>query len=460
MHRRRFLQAGGGVVAVTVLGSPASGAQSGDDATSLAPLGSVEVSGATDCTVQEEFAYIAADDGVAVVDISQPESPTVVAERRDIETGTGAPFQDVLDCWVWEDRLVVGGPGNFNPNSAHGFALYDITDPTEPEQLAFYETGQPMDGGFYIHNLYIDEGIVYLTGSAAPANPLVMVDVTGAEPEEVGRWSLNDYDEGYADVQRASRSLHDVTVQDGIAYIPCWDAGTWIVDVSDPQNPAVLASIGEYDLADLRPFSQPQAIRESLSPPGNAHYTMINDDGSLLAVGEEGWDFNGSGGPGGIDLYDVEDPADPQHLARIDPPPGEDQTRSGRFTSAHNFDFAGDQFYSSWYYGGVKIHDISEPSNPEEIGHWRNSEQTSFWTAEAATDGFVATSADVSKILRENPPAVREALYVFPDSPEAITGQPKVATEDSDGSGPGFGIPAAVGGALGGYWLQRYREKD
>ena len=100
MHRRQFLQAGGGLVAATVLGRRASGAQSGNGSDSLEPLGSVEVAGATDCTVQGEFAYIAADDGVAVVDISQPDSPTVVAERRDIETGTGAPFRDVLDCWV------------------------------------------------------------------------------------------------------------------------------------------------------------------------------------------------------------------------------------------------------------------------------------------------------------------------------------------------------------------------
>ena len=107
----------------------------------------------------------------------------------------------------------------------------------------------------------------------------------------------------------------------------------------------------------------------------------------------------------------------------------------------------------------MKIHDISDPSNPDEIGHWQNAEQTSFWTAEAAADGFVATSADVSKILtRSRPPAVREGLYVFPDAPERGTADG--SAENSDGSGPGFGVPAAVGGALGGYCLRRWREND
>lgn len=463
MYRRQFVQACGRIVAATALTSAASGDQSEDSSESFGPLGSVGVPGATDCAVQAEFAYIAADDGFAVVDISQPDSPTIVAERRDIETESGEQLLDILDCWVSEDRLVVGGPGNVNAASAHGFALYDISDPTEPDQLSFYETGRPDSGGFYIHNLSIDDGIVYLTGSGTSVNPLVMVDVTGTEPEEAGRWALEDYDSGYGNVPVASRSLHDVTVQDGNAYIPCWDAGTWIVDVNDPDNPEALSNISDYDLAELQEFSQYEAIRESFYPPGNAHYTMINDDGTVLAVGEEGWEFNGAGGPGGIDLYDVDSKTDPQHLARIDPPPGEDQTRAGQFTSAHNFDFAGDRFYSSWYYGGVKIHDISEPSNPREVAHWRDAERTSFWTAEAASDGFVATSADVSKILREQPPAVREALYVFPDSSEETASrvnEDRSSGESDDESGPGFGISAAIGGALGGYYLRQRRDGD
>lgn len=466
MHRREFLRAGGGVVAATVLASGTAAAQAGDGSESFGPLGSVEVTGATDCAVQGSFAYVAADDGFAVVDISRPDSPTIAAERRDIEAESGEQLRDILDCWASEDRLVIGGPGNLNAESAHGFALYDVSDPTEPERLAFYDVGQPQSGGFYIHNLFIDDGIVYLTGSGTATNPLVIVDVTGAEPEEVGRWSLEEYDSGYGDVSVASRSLHDVTVREGIAYVPCWDAGTWIVDVSDPANPEVLANISEYDLAELREFSD--TVRESFSPPGNAHYTMVNDDGTLLAVGEEGWEFDGSGGPGGIDLYDVSTKTDPQHLARIDAPPGEDQTRAGQFTSAHNFDFSGDQFYSSWYYGGVKIHDISDPSSPREIAHFRDSEQTSFWTAEAASEGFVATSADVSKILAQSrPPAVREALYVFPgtapeqsdESGDENSSDAETANEtNSDGSGPGFGIPAAIGGALGGYYLKQRRD--
>ncbi|MXR51257.1 hypothetical protein GRX03_06520 [Halovenus sp. WSH3] len=457
MNRRRFLTASAGFVAGGVAAGVTAGQTDGQP-DPFEPAGSVDISGATDATVQGEFAYVAVGTGFAVVDVSTPDAPTVVAERRSIPNPTGKPFVGALDCWSWEDRFVIGGPGNPNANAAHGFALYDITDPTDPRQLSFYETNH------YIHNLYVDDGIVYLTGSGDPENPLVMVDISGADPREVGRWSLTEYDSGYANVSVASRSLHDVTVRDGIAYVPCWDAGTWIVDVSDPANPSTLAQISPYDRSELQAFTRTQAIRESIRPPGNAHYTMVDDDGTLLAVGQEGWALGETGGPGGVDLYDVSTTTEPEHLARIDAPPSEDQSRSGTFTTAHNLDFGGDRLYTSWYYGGVKVHDISDPSAPREIAHWRDDTEASFWTAEAGEDVFIATSADVSQILGTNPPSVREALYVFPSlrdtervRPEdsETTRSEENARDPSDGSGPGFGVVAAVGGAVGGYCLRR-----
>jgi hypothetical protein len=458
MHRREFL--GTSVSALALGVGSASAGQSASAA--FGPLGSVDIPGATDAVAQDDFAYVAVGDGFAVVDISTPSNPFVVAERRDIETGTADPFEGVLDLWVSGDRLLVGGPGVYDPELAHGFGVFDISDPSTPEQIAFQPLDTPLSGGYYIHNLYLEDGIAYLTGSAAPRNPLVMYDVTLTQPREIGRWSLEDMDPEYANASPASRSLHDVTVRDGIAYIPCWDAGTWIVDVTDPTAPTVLANISEYDSTGLTGWSDGKAIAESIVPPGNAHYTMVDDAGEILGVGQEAWaverDGELSGGPGGIDLYDVSTPSDPQHLSRIDAPGGPDQTRGGPFTSAHNFDFAGAVLYTSWYYGGVRVHNISDPSNPEELASWQNPDETSFWTADAAGDKFVATSANVGTILRENPPTAREALYVFPgltdgDPPEAERGG------DADAGGPGFGVGVAAAGLGGATLWRRMRDR-
>ncbi len=483
MHRRAFLRASTGTLASLTLG--VAGATQSADGSAFGPLGSVEIPAARDAVVQGEFAYVAVDEGFVVVDISEPATPTIVAERRNIDTGTSETFRKVLDLWVSEGRLLVAGPGSYDPQLAHGFGLFDVGDPTSPTQLTFKSLDSPLSGGYFIHNVYLEDGVAYLTGSAAPSNPLVMFDVTGDQPREVGRWSLESYDSGYADVSPPSRSLHDVTVHDGIAYIPCWDAGTWIVDVSDPTAPRVLANITEYDVDDLTGWSDDNAVVESVKPPGNAHYTMVNEAGDLLGVGQEAWAFkrNGSqtGGPGGIDLYDVSTPSEPRHLSRIDAPDGPDQTRSGPFTSAHNFDFAGDVLYTSWYYGGVKVYNISDPTEPQELAWWQNSEETSFWTANGAGDTFVATSANISNILRENPPDVGEGLYVFPGlaDGEPPGGEATVrnmedtnsgtdqnnttdeADQDSaDAGGPGFGLPAAIAGLAGGGYLGGHLRSD
>lgn len=515
MQRRQYLQLGGTALGAALVGGVAAGR--GQTATdTFEPLGSVDVPGAADAAVHHDdtVAYVAAEDGFAAVDISEPESPELIAQRREIETGTDRPLRLVWDLWPWENRLVVGGPAQIDSGSTYGFALFDISDPSEPEQIAFHRT-DTTEGGppHYIHNSYFEDGIVYLTGSGIPEHPLVMVDVSDDEPEEVGRWSIIDYDSSLSDIPFRMRPLHDVYVQDEIAYLPYWDAGTWIVDVSDPADPSVRSRVGDYELDELRAFESTDAEVEAFVPPGNAHYAQVNEDGSILVVGKEAWAVEDGdetvGGAGGVDLYDVSDESNPEHLSRIEAAESFGQTREEWFTTAHNCDIVGDRLYTSWYFGGVKIHDVSDPTAPEEIAWWRNPLDTSFWTAQSAGDVFVASSANVSQKIRSDElNETREALYVFPDRagtqedppslldpPEELfgeqgqnqgeesddtdrgetdegngsTGEGSTASpeetddtdggdgEDADAFGPGFGVGGAAAGIAGYYLYDSYR---
>ena len=529
MDRRTFLQAGVGIVGTALVAGKIAGTRQGSDTQSFEPLGSVDVPGAADAAVGEhdEFVYVAAEDGFAVVDITTPDSPEVVAERRDIETETDDPLGQVWDLWPWNDRLVVGGPAQGARSSAHGFALFDISDPRNPQQITFFDAGKPgiTEGGHYIHNSYFEDGIVYLTGSGIREHPLVMIDVSDDDPEEVGRWSIIDYDPDLSEIPFQMRPIHDVYVQDDIAYLPYWDAGTWIVDVSDPADPTVLSRVGDYELEALRAFQESDAQVEAFIPPGNAHYAQVNEDGSILAVGEEAWAMEDGGelrgGPGGVKLYDVTDKTEPEFLTRIEAPESFGQTRDKWFTTAHNCDIVGDRLYTSWYYGGVKIHDVSDPENPEELAWWRNPRDASFWTAQSAGDVFVGSSANVSEKIRSD--ALNETagrLYVFPahageqpdppsltDRPADLFGEGDGDTEDSEGQesdgqesderesddeqddsvggsesgetanettdergedddsdsvdsfGPGFGVAGTIAG-VGGYYLLSQRRRD
>lgn len=522
MHRRGFLQAGIGVVGAGVLSGAVGGnATASSDQHAFEPLGSVAVQGATEAVVHhdDEIAYVATEDGFAAVDITTAESPAVIAERRDIDTGGERSLDLAWDLWAWEDRLVVGGPAQPTA-SAHGFALFDISDPAAPEQVAFYDTGRPgTEGGHRIHNLDFDDGIVYLTGTGTSTHPVVMVDVSDDDPEEVGRWSILDYEPAYGEVPLPMRVLHDVYVQDGIAYLPYWDSGTWIVDVSDSSDPAVLSQVGEYGLDELREFEDTDAQVEAFVPPGNAHYTTVNDEGTLLAVGKEAWATPSGeiGGAGGVDLYDVSDPSAPRHLALIEAPESFGQSQSEWFTTAHNCDFAGERLYTSWYFGGVKVHDVSDPANPDEIAWWRDPREASFWTAQSAGDVFVGSSTNTARKISDDLNETPGALYVFPDrageqsDPPSLTDPPEgyfdsvsgsdnsngTAGEDNeddtegtdgaenaadddgsdggestadqsddeetnsvDSNGPGLGVGTAIAGIGGYYLLDEYRTDE
>lgn len=465
MHRRTLLKAGAGSLPLTVVPRAASSAQAGYE-----PLDSIEVPGAAELVVHHdnEIAYVAAGDGIAVVDISDKTDLRMLAERRGIEIGS-TPLTAIWDCWAWEDRLAAVGPAQEKPDSATGFALFDIADPASPELLSTHETE------YYIHNCFLDDGLLYLTGSglfeAEARIPLVIYDLRGGEPTELTRWSPRDHDTRWRDVPINNRVLHDVSVHDDVASLAYWDAGTWLLDVSDPTEIEVLSRFGDYQAQELIDLSGVEASNQGVTPPGNAHVTTVNEDGSLLAVGKETWDLGtvtASGGASGVELWDIQDRTAPTRLATIEPPESFQQTPQAQFTTAHNCAFAGDRLYTSWYYGGVKVHDIAEPEAPEELAWWRDPETTSFWAARAAEPGeyFVACSADMPLLDRDNP-ETQGGVYTFPDrrgqqaDPPSLTGTPTPRDESDDGLGPGFGLGtalAALGGA--GYLLGRRRSEE
>lgn len=509
MRRRSFLRLGGvamsGALATTGPATADRRVSSGRAQDAYEPLGSVAVPNSREAAVHHdgEVAYVAAGDGFAAVDITEPGNPTVLAERRPVETDTGDTLRKIWDCWPDGDRLVVAGPAQFELDAPTGFALFDISTPSQPEQVAYQPTNS------YIHNCFFEDGIVYLTAGSLTGQPVAMVDVSDDDPTAVGQWSLLDDDPAWEAVAEGLRPPHDVYVQDDIAYVLFWEAGTWILDVADPADPAVLASIGNYTLEELARRGADQSSIEARIPPGNHHYAQVDDEGTLLGIGIESWaveDEDGVlgeegavvGGPGYIELWDVSEKTAPEFRARIDAPESVDQRRSGWFTTPHNFDIVDDRLYSSWYYGGVKVHDVSEPANPTELAWWRQPDEAAFWTAQAAVPGeyFVASAANLGQVW-EDGAETASGLYVFPDragtqaDPPDLTALPERVTgdgtgdgtddggtgngtapdgspgenatgnesDDSEGgdlAGPGLGVAAAVAGVGGGVALSRW----
>ena len=477
MRRRQFLAAAAGAATL-----PVTGVTGATDSVTLRPLGRTSLDGLKEAVVgpDGETIYAAATDGFAVFDLSDPTDPTVLADRRDLlADAENGPLRGIQDVKVDGDRRAVVGPANRRADAVQAALFYDVTDPAAPQQVGVFRTDYP------IHNCDVADGHAFLTANGGGRTALEVVSV-GSDPALVGTWSLTDHDERWSEVAPGLRSLHDVHVQDGRAYLAHWDAGTWLLDVTDPAGPEFVTRVRGQPVERFRDLGRNAANVESVEPPGNDHYVAVNEDASLLGVGMESWDLDLGqedvvGGPSGIDLYDISTPTDPERVGSIPPPPTPDPTYQGVWTTSHNFDFAGDRLYTSWYQGGVRVYDVSDPTNPGELARWESRETTSFWTAQSFAGGFVASS-------RRDPsdPRAPGALFVFPDPPAdaepvpvtavgdaAIDGTTATATADtatqpttrtptettvSDADGPGFGVLGAVGALGAGAALRRWRS--
>jgi hypothetical protein len=384
-------------------------------------------------------AYCATTDGFAVVDLSDPADPALLVDERDPLDDRDVTLFGVFDVKLdaAEDLLAVVAPANPTGSDVfRGLLVYDVSDPSAPARVTVHETDS------FNHNCFATDGLVYLCGNTGDRNGVVIVDARSGD--EVGRWSLADRDERWGAVRLQNWVLHDVFVHDDVAYLPYWDAGTVVLDVSDPTTPEFLTRLRGRDPTALAALTGEEARDEATEPPGNDHYAATNDDGTLLGIGVESWDADpddDEGGPDGITLYDVSDPAAPAELAVIEPPPTPDAGFTGVWTTSHNFAFRGDRLYTSWYRGGVRVYDVSEPSAPELVARWRDSYGTSFWTAEPATDEFFVAPAwktrDDDGVLAFD----AAALYTFRG--------PSVGSRTSTDGQPGFGPLAGLVGLAG-----------
>ncbi|WP_162991509.1 LVIVD repeat-containing protein [Halostella salina] len=421
--RRSVLKATGAAGLAAAVPAAASGSTATQE-DGYEPIGRYDIPNAKELVMGDDgtTAYVALTDGFAVFDLSNPASPELLIEERGLQPDSeNGPLGQIYDVKQDGDHMIVVGPANSGQVS--GFFTVDISSPTDASIEEFYPTEFP------IHNSFLHGSHAYLTAYDEGAYPMVVVDIESQE--EIARWSQLEYDSAWAEVPAGRRSLHDIYVQDDRAYLAHWDSGTWVLDVSDPTNPEYITHFGDYSLSDLQGGGSQLA---GFEPLGNSHYVQPNADGTMVAVGAETWDINnnGSGGPSGIDFWDISDPESPEKVSTIEPEEsGNNAYQGGTWTTSHNFDWVGDRLYTSWYNGGVKLFDVSDPANPEQLSWWRMPDETSFWTAQAGVEGefFAATSLGTGL---ENTDVA--AVFTFPDEAGEQSDPPSLM-EDGSGSG-------------------------
>ena len=207
----------------------------------------------------------------------------------------------------------------------NGMVLLDLAVPAHPTILSEYT--ETLTGG--VHNVWIDgeNDLVYAVHNGTRA--VHIIDISNPEaPHEVGRWGIDNQ----------QRSLHDVIVQDGYAYVSYWDDGAVILDVGAGSHGGTPR--------------EPVFVSQFKYPIGNTHVAWRH--GQYLFVGDEifppAWDADSPiDARGYIHVLDMSDIENPVEVAKYEVP------RAG----AHNVWTEGDRLYVGYYQAGLRVVDIS-----------------------------------------------------------------------------------------------------
>ena len=306
----------------------------------------------TDLYVSGDHAYLGSFAGtVYIVDISDPSNLHLVAQ-----ISMPGP---ALDLKVEGDLLAVGVQQR---GEDFGLVLIDISEPSEPKVLSRFSQA----GWRGVHNLFLYQQRAYIAHASSLG--LSIVDIANPQsPVLSGFWQHAG--------NRFSNIIHDVFIDNGLAYISDISPGTGglvLLDLTDPDHPQTLSS---------------------LSMPAGTHSAWAEGDFAYINQEFGGWKQ-------ALYSVDISDPTQPfiAHAFRAQPPPTAD------ILGPHNPSVKNGLLYWAYYDGGLRIFDLADPAHPREIAYHTHSVA---WSAQAHDDGlvYVADSSSGLLALRFDEPA-------------------------------------------------------
>ncbi|WP_216827388.1 LVIVD repeat-containing protein [Alkalihalobacterium elongatum] len=317
------------------------------------------------------------NEGVRVFDMKDPANPVEVAKFADNLPGTWQEkviVKSVNTPHFKGDLAVVSVQRFSGAAEKVGTVIYDVTDPRNPKELGFWETPESHLNGGGTHELYLttqgnralllaaNSGSFRRSGGAI--HDFVIVDVSNpAEPKEIHQFDpktiipdMEDYrwtdEHGQLRGANAHSVIADVTGR--TAYVSFWDLGTVMLDISTPEEPKFLGRTS---------FEK--------EVQGAAHTAALAKGGTVLVETREVFNPTRHGyepGFGYVRIYDIKDKSNPKLLSTFQTDNSKNKREGYPGFTVHDPKVQGNTLYLSHYFDGVRIVDITDPSNPVETG--------------------------------------------------------------------------------------------
>ncbi len=217
-------------------------------------------------------------------------------------------------------------------NRKNGIVIFDVSNPSEVLEISTFTEG--LTGG--VHNLYIYKDHVYALSNSQRYDVISIKDP--AKPVKVGKFELDN----------PSRAIHDVWIEDGIAYSSNWNDGVVMVDVGNgiaggsPEKPVEISRSKVEGDANHSAFPfHSKSTGKFFVVAGDEIFpiTAMDDMAALKPIVPAGY----------LHFMDFSDPDNPREVARYEVPEA----------GSHNFWVEDDLLYIGYYTGGLRIVDIS-----------------------------------------------------------------------------------------------------
>ncbi|HET9453618.1 MAG TPA: Ig-like domain-containing protein [Gemmatimonadaceae bacterium] len=282
-------------------------------------------------------------DRMYAIDISNPAAPVVT-------DSIVANTRRVNDIMTTPDGRFLVFTREGAADRRNGIVIASLEDPLHPKPISEFTEG--VTAGVHSAFVYRQEKFgthIYLTNDGTGA--MHVIDIADPyKPREVAQWKTPRADAG--------RSLHDLDIQNGLAYLSYWNDGLVILDVGNgmkggsPSNPQLVSQF-KYDLNDLyrqvEAVGGPGFIRGTHTAWRHRNYVFIADEvfpSSPVSGARGAAAFRAYGR---LQVIDVSDLQKPKSVAWYEPEMG----------GVHNVWVAGDTLYLGAYNGGFRAFDIS-----------------------------------------------------------------------------------------------------
>ena len=240
----------------------------------------------------------------------------------------------VNDVKVSEDGRIAVITREGASNRRNGIIILDVSDPSNVEILSEYN--EDLTGG--VHNAFIYENHVYAVNNGRKYDIINIEDPRN--PRTVSQFELDT----------PGHSIHDVWIEDGIAYSSNWSDGVVAVDIGSntsadmpgaggsPENPVPLGS-----------YKYPSGWNHAAFP-----FKSKSTGDFYIAAGDEafpyGLDFEGPNRAAGwVHFVKMNGWDNPEEVARYQVPEA----------GSHNYWIEDDILYAAFYNGGLRIVDLS-----------------------------------------------------------------------------------------------------